>query len=404
MPIPKNRHTLGLIGLYRCGNLGDEAIWQAFSKTLAPMLPDDWDLRMITFGPGGFESAVIPKDQQAASRLLHEMAMDDLGARKINTGFWAGRGFIRFLRVLSRMDSVWYAGGHWIHDLSLTTLAAVMTPIFWAKLRGAKGGFVNVGAGPLTSSIGKLITRAALGTREPLVVRDHHSAKQLSQAGVDRKVTVAKDAAFLLDSAHANIVKQLWSEMGWPKDRPVIGIVPCAWFKMSDLYKPSQHKVDRMISSLANQATRLAKKGYAVALFPTMLPEDEITCKKILEKTGDGPFYIAPTRKISAEKLMGIIGKLRALISFRMHPALFAYRTKVPIVACDYAPKISSFMADVGLEKWLVSLDDNWQDNLEKRVDELLEDPLPNRDALPLEKMRESAFSGIKEAFDTLEI
>ena len=48
--------SLGLIGLYRCGNIGDEAIWQAFVQALRPILPSGWRIRRVTFGPGGFES------------------------------------------------------------------------------------------------------------------------------------------------------------------------------------------------------------------------------------------------------------------------------------------------------------------------------------------------------------
>ena len=393
---------IGLIGLYRCGNIGDEAIWRAFVQTMRPMLPEGSQIRLIAFGPGGFESDWIPCDETDADGFLHRMAMDDFSARRINLGFWLGRGAARFLRTLSGLDAVWYAGGHWIHDLSLKTLAGVMLPLVWARLKGANAGFVNVGAGPLESVLGKRLTAFAIGAKGPLVVRDEHSRQVLQGASLRRKAEVGRDTAFLLEPASDEVVDEWWSRIGAPKGKPTIGIVPCAWFKMAHLYSPRARLVQEMIDTLAAQARRMVEKNMTVALIPTMLPEDERVSERIIEQAGGGCFLV-PTRRIPARVLMGLIGRLRALVSFRMHPVLFAYKMGTPFVALDYAPKLRSLVRDIGLERRLIPLDENWKERIEEAIDALLSDHDPMAGATPLAQLQQEARSGLEAAVRTLE-
>ena len=396
--------TLGLIGLYRCGNLGDEAIWCAFIDGLRPLLPAPWRIRMIGYGPGGYESRPIPDTPDQVDSFLHEMAQDAPGARDRNLRFWLLGGGLKFLRELSGLDAIWYAGGHWIHDLSPITLAGVMLPILWARLRRINAGFVNVGAGPLTTGLGRRIAAMASRANGPLVVRDDHSSDVLCAAGVSRRPVVARDTAYLLSLPEQKTVDEAWSTSGLPDDREVIGIVPCAWFKMERLYDKNTAQVDRMIDALALQARTLAQRGFAVAFLPTMLPEDEQVCQRILDRLQAGPYFLVPTRQIPARSLMGLIGRMRALVSFRMHPVLFAYKTDTPFVALDYAPKLHSLVCDLGLERWLVALNDRWPQELSDRLDRLLADDAPFAGATPADRMLSQARGGLETAVQTLNI
>ena len=398
----KDRKTIGLIGLYRCGNLGDEAIWQAFTQELGSLIDSDIHQKMITFGPGGFESAYIPDDQKTADRVLHRLAIDDPGARKINWGFWVGQGASGFFKTLSTLQAAWYAGGHWIHDISKTTLAGIMLPLFWAHHKGSNAGFVNVGAGPLDSAFGKWLVAKGLGANGPLIVRDEHSAAQIEKTSTQRKAVVAADTAFLLDPPSDDIVDRALEILNLEKSTETIGVVPCAWFKMADLYQTKSQQVQTMIRKLAELLRKIDQKGFHSLLIPTMLPEDESVCKAIIKQAGQGRFSIAPTRRFTARTLMGIIGRLRALVSFRMHPVLFAAKMRTPFVAMNYAPKLESLVAQIGCSKWLVDLDDRWPETLQQKLGALLSDKDPFCDATPTDKLEQNARMGIFKAVETL--
>jgi polysaccharide pyruvyl transferase WcaK-like protein len=395
----ENQKSLGLIGLYRCGNLGDEAIWLAFAKTLPGMMPAGWAIKLVTFGPGGFDVAAIPNDSQQAETLLHEKALDDPNARRLDLMYWGAGGGRKFFSRLAKFDALWYAGGHWIHDLSLTTAAGVAAPMVWAQRKKINNGFVNVGAGPIKTAMGRLVARAGTKGSGPLVVRDKHSQKVLESAGVKKPAVVGADAAFLLDPATKGM-DAVCAEMNWPVDKPVVGIVPCAWFKMDDLYKRNNSAIGSMIDALARQVRDLDAQGFAVALIPTMLPEDETTCRQIRQKANAG--FVVPTRKTTARQLMALIGRCRALISFRMHPVLFAYVTGTPFVAMNYADKLQSLVECVGLDRWLVDLAFDWPKNLSATFRQLLDTPDPFADAVPLDQMRAQAIAGIQAAIETL--
>ncbi|MDP8225938.1 MAG: polysaccharide pyruvyl transferase family protein [Candidatus Lernaella stagnicola] len=392
--------TLGLLGLYRCGNLGDEAIWRAFVDGIRDVSPT-LHLRMVTYGPGGFDAAWIPDDPVAADGVLHQLALDARHARRFDWMYWLPVGVVRFLRELAGTQALWYAGGHWIHDLSLTTLAGILAPIVWSRWRGRSAGFVNVGVGPLATAAGRRLARHGLHGVEPLVVRDEHSAKVLRGAGVRQSASVAADTAHLLDPAPPELIEEAWTQLVGSEQRPVVGLVPCAWFKLADLYRPDTRLVDTMIASLADLVRRLEAAGHAVVLLPTMLPEDEIVAHRIASRADDLP-RVAPIRDWPARTLLGVIGRLRALVSFRMHPVLFANRMRTPFVALDYAPKVRSLVADLGLSRWLVPLDDNWPAAMTEKVEQLLADPDPFAGATDLEALRERARAGIIAALATL--
>jgi polysaccharide pyruvyl transferase WcaK-like protein len=395
-----NPPTLGLLGLYRCGNIGDEAIWRAFVDAVRAARPDV-RLRMIAYGPGGLDAAPLPDDPRAVDELLHHLALDDPRARRVRWGWWLRSGLCRLVRELRDLDAVWYAGGHWLHDLSLVTLAGVLAPPTWARLRGKSGGFVNVGAGPLDGSLGRFLARRALPGRGPLVVRDEHSAAVLRAAGAPEP-RIAADTAYLLDPAPAAEIDAAWNRLNLPPDVETIGLVPCAWFKLADLYRPRTEQVDRMVDALADLARGQAKAGRCVLLLPTMLPEDDLVARRIAAKCDLPGVRVAPTGDWPARVLLGLIGRLRALVSFRMHPLLFAYRMGTPLVALNYAPKVESLMADLNLSRWLAPLDEAWPQTLAARLDALLADPDPLAGATPLEVQKEKARAGIDAALATL--
>ncbi len=395
--------TIGLLGLYRCGNFGDEAIWRAFVGAVRPLLPAGSRLTMITLGPAGWEAKHLPEnDEQKIDELLHHLALDAPLARRLRWWHWLNRGWPLLKRQIDELDALWYAGGHWIHDLSLRTLAGVLAPIRYAHKRGINAGFVNVGAGPLDTTFGHILTRRAVAGPGPLIVRDAHSAEVLAAADVPRTVTVCEDTAHLLQPADADAVDAAWRVSNLPTDRPAVGIVPCAWFKMDDLYRPQRARVEAMVAALAAEAHRLAKRGLATVLIPTMLPEDEIVARQILSRLGDGPYYLLDTRLLPARTLMGLIGRLRALISFRMHPLLFACRMRTPLVALDYAPKVNSLVHQFNLERWLTPLDDHWPKALAEKMDRLLADPDPLREACPADRLAARALAGVQQAVATL--
>jgi len=397
-----NKKIIGLIGLYRCGNLGDEAIWQAFAKELSSLIDSDTRLRMITFGPGGFELADIPEDSNQADQLLHRFALDDPGARRINWSFWLGRGAGSFFKALSTMQAVWYAGGHWIHDISKITLAGVMLPLLLARRQGGNSGFVNVGAGPLDSFVGRWLVARTLKTNGPLIVRDNHSALVLEKAKTHNQAIVAGDGAFLLKPPSKDAVDRALKRFLPEMRGKTIGVVPCAWFKMEDLYKTNSGRVQKMIKELGKLLRKIEQMNFHTLLIPTMLPEDENVCKAILKEGGAGRFSIAPTRKFTARTLMGIIGRLRAVVSFRMHPILFAAKMHTPFVALNYAPKLESLVTRIGCSRWLVDLDQQWPVSLDRKLDELLSTREPFAGAMPMEELEQEARMGIRKALETL--
>lgn len=100
---------------------------------------------------------------------------------------------------------------------------------------------------------------------------------------------------------------------------------------------------------------------------------------------------------------LALYQQIDLMIATAFHGVLFAVQAGVPIIAINYSPKVRHFMAENGLDRYLLS--PNEYDRLPRLVDEVLTSHLEIRKQLQLttERLHLEARQNVKEVKDQIE-
>src|SRR5205814_5417427 len=93
-----------------------------------------------------------------------------------------------------------------------------------------------------------------------------------------------------------------------------------------------------------------------VVLLPMHAQEDVTFAEEVAGRTGSPEKYPIVRRTYPSEVLLGLVGRMQAMVAMRLHALIFAARVAVPPFALSYDPKVESLMRslDLGdcLEHW----------------------------------------------------
>jgi polysaccharide pyruvyl transferase WcaK-like protein len=217
-------------------------------------------------------------------------------------------------------------------------------------------GFYAVGAGPLNSRLGRALISRAASRAVHVSVRDEGSRTVLHRAGVEREISVSADPAVELQSCPDAAARGLIREAGLDPDLPTVAVSPCAWHSMEQYYARQAEPRERVRGVLSELARRvLGEVGAQVLLVPTMWPEDASVALDVVAQTADDRVG-ALARQPSGPEAQGVIGMCQALVSMRLHPAIFALNAATPAVTVVYDRKVAAFMKQIGASEFAVPL------------------------------------------------
>ncbi len=289
-------------------NAGDELVHAGLRKLLAER---GVDVCAITVDPAGTAArhggATVSRTRAAA-------------------GMWAGRA----------QGSLVLGGGGLLQDeTSVWNLPYHLAPVAAARRRGLHVAGIGLGAGPITSAIGRRMVGAALSGID-LTVRDDSSADVLAGLGLPRP-QVGADLALELPDPQLGAVEDVLAVAlrPWSGRRHVL---PVSWSRRS--LEPEH--VARLVQLVDAVAARLGL-GVRFVAFDT-------------EK--DDPLHRAVAERLKAEvtevlapdpfgALAAVAGS-RAVVAMRYHAGIAALLGRRPAVLLGYSPKVNSLAADVG--------------------------------------------------------
>jgi polysaccharide pyruvyl transferase WcaK-like protein len=141
--------------------------------------------------------------------------------------------------------------------------------------------------------------------------------------------------------------------------------------------------IAEMVTVLVRLVAGLRRRGFRVLLVPTMNPEDREVCEQLLEalpadRSKQRPALL-DTGSLTPSQIQGAIAGLEALITMRLHPAIFAFNVGTPFVALNYAEKVAELCRRAGLEDRLVQLTGDWGGESLRRLDATDPEPLRRR-------------------------
>lgn len=306
---PSGRDGVLICGAYGRHNSGDNAILSAIVSQLRTLDPD------------------LPIC--ALSRRPKETARSS-GVRSIFLFniFKSGRYLKKTKLYLS-------GGGTLLQDATSTrSLLFYLFSLCQAKRAGCRVMLYGCGAGPISHKTNRTLTAKAL-TRcaDRIAVRDSYSLEFLRALGID-KAHLTADPALNISAPPA--------EEAWLRR---CGIEPQKNYAMLAL-RPWKG-FDAHISVLAAAADRMYDAhGCTVVLYALEPEQDEPALRAVARKM-HAPHLILRSDGYDLREL-SLIGRMKAVVSMRLHALIFAAGQGVPIVGIAYDPKVSAFVKEYG--------------------------------------------------------
>lgn len=341
LPHRKRKITaVGVVILYKCGNLGDATIFETTSEIMAKELHLN-ELSILAVSPRGFLAKTVKLPLKQKEKLIRELFDPSLRPKRGQLFSW--------LRCFWKINPLIFWGGYWLHDYTWYNLPLILGLTLLAKILGKRVVFLGIGAGLINRGWSKPLARLGLNKIDYLSVRDEFSLKSLTQAGVQR----------IHLSADPVLLKKRKSRKAKPRKRKLIGLNIAAWFDIKHRWQFPRFDLEPQIAKVADLIEKIIESPDSQIVFlPSMFPEDAQIMKKIFQKVKKKKQIRLPFLKMpSVQDYLQAINQLDLLIAMRLHPLIFAHLQGIPKIALSYAPKVNAFMKAINEEKALFSLD-----------------------------------------------
>ena len=328
------REGVLICGAYGKGNAGDDSILEAIIQQMRHIDPD---IPMYVLSRN-------PKETRIRYRIeaIHTFSI------------------LRFLRRMGKTRLYINGGGSLIQDVTSTrSLQYYLSNIALAKLCGNRVLMYGCGIGPVSLKknrrlAGTIIDRYA----DVITLRDPQSETELRDMGVTKpEIRLTADPALLLNPAAEDKVQNFLLSQGLKPDQKYVMFVLRPWEGVED-----------KLPLFAKEAERLyAEKG----LFPVFFALEPNRDLAISKKTAE--MVQCPCHVIAAPHdghlIVGLMKRMTAVISMRLHALIFAAGQGIPLVGVVYDPKVSGFLDYLGQKRYVL-LDDLQAESLRAMTEE----------------------------------
>jgi polysaccharide pyruvyl transferase WcaK-like protein len=220
-----------------------------------------------------------------------------------------------------------------------------------AKLLGCEVLFVSVGAGPISSRLGKFFVKSALSVADFRSYRDEASMACLKGIGFrtdgDR---VCPDLVFSLPEIAMPDPQEKYG------GRPIVGLGVMTYAGMYGAQKPSDAKYLEYLNNLVVFAEWLLAHDYRIRLLigdatdSSVLKEFKALLRASFKEYDEE--RILDQAALSVEQLLPQIAATDIVVATRFHNLLLALVLHKPVIAISFHYKCTSLMSDMGLAEY----------------------------------------------------
>ena len=331
-----NRKSIVICGAYGKGNAGDDAILLAILS----------ELRNIN---SSFSFHILSRNPKETKMNYRVSATHTFN-------------FFSIKHALRRSALYINGGGSLMQDVtSWRSLWFYLWTLRAAKRQGCKVMMYGCGIGPISSQFNRKLTSRYLNKYvDAITLRDPHSMKELEDMQVQNPdVLLASDPTVILPVANAETVDGLFQNYGIDPKGNYAAFIVRPWLNY-----------DRKVQAFADAATYIYEQYGLTPIFFPIEPRLDTTAAKKVTSLLTIPFHVFPDA-LSAENTIGVLAKMQAVISMRLHGLIFAAGQGVPLIGIVYDPKVSAFLSYLGQDLF-IDLNDLSSAALKKLIDQVV--------------------------------
>lgn len=331
----KTRRGVMICGAYGRGNAGDEAILRALITGLRrenPALP----------------ICVISRDPEK-TRAQH--GVDAIGTFDV-------RGWLRKMRETALYLS---GGGTLLQDAtSARSLWYYLLHLRAAKRRGCAVLLCGCGIGPLLRAGSRRRTRNYVNRyADAVCLRDAASRQELEALGVKAPIRLAADPALLLPKPEPAFAQAVLAEQGFAPEQDFFLVALRPWAGVAEKLPLLAAEIERAAGAY----------GCEPVLF-ALEPETDLPILEQMQALLPGTPRIVKASE-RWEETACLFGRMRAVLSIRLHPLIFAASQGIPAAGIVYDPKVKGFLEDLGSRAYC-TIDELSAERLRALLDEVL--------------------------------
>ena len=334
----RKRDGVLICGAYGKGNAGDDAILDAIVGQMRHIDPD-LPLYVLTR---------TPRETKIRYRIGAVYTFNVPG----------------FLRIMRRTRLYLNGGGSLIQDVTSTrSLRYYLLSIRCARATGNRVLMYGCGIGPVNRPANvRRAARTIDACVDAVTLREDTSREELRRMGVTRpEIRVTADPALLLEPAPPERVDGWFLRHGLDPAGAYVLFVLRPW-----------EGFDQRAAAFGRAAAELRDRTGAQPLFLALEPGRDLpACRQAAEAAGgDCPVLPVPD---DGRLIVGVLGRMQAVVSMRLHALIFAAAAGTPVVGAVYDPKVRAFLDYLGKRHYL-PLDQVTADGLVAAVEEAVAD------------------------------
>ncbi len=311
-------------GYYGCGNAGDEAVLAGIQEAFVRQ-------------SGSRVRLVVFSQNPAATQQMHGLpAIERMSLAALRS-------------TLKQSDLLLSGGGSLLQDTtSMRSLLYYLWVVRLAYAHRVPVMFYAQGLGPFRRPLSRALVRLVANRADYITVRDEPSLRLLDRLGVRHpRIEQTADPAFALSPAPSETVDALFQAENLPRDEPFIGVALRPWGGSGE------SPLDAYAQLLLHLHGRT---GMRVVLLPMQAPDDVVFSETVAALTGDPAGFPVVRNVYPPGVLLGLVGRMQAVVAMRLHTLIFAARAGVPPFALSYDPKVENLMRGLdladSLEHW----------------------------------------------------
>lgn len=287
-------------------------------------------------------------------------------------------------QLYDKSDLILPVGGGYLRSQkkgigSILNVALLLHPILLSHVLKKPTILYTQSIGPFTSRLEEsMVSRILNSCVEATLVREDTSAELLKHIGVSKNIYRGCDSGFAFKARHASY--DLHKLLNVKKDRFIVGVTARRWL--------SNTAQSRYEHALAKTVRYIVTNYNAVVVFiPQVTAEfhgddDRIVHKRIHQFISDLQGVYVIDEKLNHYNIKAAYDSLDFVIGTRFHSVIFSLTSYVPVIAIEYEHKTGGIMHDLGLDKWVLKMEEVNSNNLCKKIDMLIKDHKKYRDYL----------------------
>jgi colanic acid/amylovoran biosynthesis protein len=272
--------------------------------------------------------------------------------------------------LYTKADLIVPVGGGYLRSrkglLNRLNVPLLLHPLFFGYLLGKPTVLYSQSMGPFQNKLEERMVAFVLRRMTLILLRENTSMALLAKMGVTDNVSRAVDSGFLLRSGDAIDLRKRYHISG---GKVLVGVTVRSWLKGS--------AQDEYETAVASALDTIIESSNVHALFIPQVTaakgdDDRLASRRVQDAMRHKASSTLVVATMDHHQIKAMYDGLDVLLGTRFHSVIFSLTSYVPVLAVEYEHKTSGIMRDLGLEGWVVKIEDISAQNLTQQLQRLL--------------------------------